>query len=284
MSHGHHKPIAVLYHGGCPDGFGAAYAAWKKFGDEADYIPVKYDAPVPTNLEGKDIYMVDFCYSAEVMENLRASARSITVLDHHEGVRAVVESMPHHVYDPERSGSTITWRHFHPDTPLPLFLQYVEDADLYKKVPDDERAILTFCYAHPFHFDTWDDYVMKVEDPEERQKIIERGKAYQEYFDLLVHQLAGAAELVEFEGYTCYLSPGERMFITPLAHVLSEMHPPLALIVRTGATNMRVSMRGNGSVDVSAIARKYGGNGHPNSAAFSIPLGTPPPWKPVIHS
>jgi len=40
------KEIVVLYHANCLDGFGAAYAAWKKFGDTADYIPVQYGEEV----------------------------------------------------------------------------------------------------------------------------------------------------------------------------------------------------------------------------------------------
>ena len=32
------KKIVVIYHDQCRDGFGAAYAAWKKFGDDASYI------------------------------------------------------------------------------------------------------------------------------------------------------------------------------------------------------------------------------------------------------
>jgi len=34
--------IVVVYHKGCMDGFGAALVAWKKFGDQANYIPVSY--------------------------------------------------------------------------------------------------------------------------------------------------------------------------------------------------------------------------------------------------
>ena len=276
-----HKEIAVLYHGGCPDGFGGAYAAWKKFGDTADYIPVRYQEPVPQHLEGKKLYLVDFCYEQSVMDELLRNSRSLIVLDHHEGVRGVVESMPEHIYEAEHSGATIAWKYFHPDTPQPQFLQLVEDADLWRKMPDDERAILSYAYAQPFHFDTWDDLVRRAEDPAERAKMIERGSAYREYFQLITNQLAGAAELVTFEGHTCYLVPGEKMFITELGSLLREKHPPLALVVRAGATGLRVSLRGDGTVDVAKLAQKYGGNGHQKSAAFSLPWGAPIPWKPV---
>ena len=31
----------VTYHQDCPDGFGAAYAAWLKLGNNAAYVPAK---------------------------------------------------------------------------------------------------------------------------------------------------------------------------------------------------------------------------------------------------
>jgi hypothetical protein len=276
-----HKNIAVLYHGGCPDGFGGAYAAWKKFGDAADYIPVEHQKPAPEHLEGKELYLLDFCYEKETMDKLLAQAKTLTILDHHEGVQEVIESMPNHVYDTERSGASISWNYFHPEVPLPTFLRYVQDADLFRKMPDDERAIITYAYAQPWHFTTWDTFVRNAEDAGERAKMVERGTIYKEYFKLLAHQLAGTAELVTFEGYTCYLVAGEKMFITELGDQLRQTHPPLALIVRANAHGLRISIRSDESVNAAELAQKYGGNGHPRSAAFSLAFGDPIPWTPV---
>ena len=136
------------------------------------------------------MYLVDFCYERDDMEKLLKQSKSLTVLDHHEGVREIVESLPSHVFDTNRSGASITWGYFHPETPLPTFLKYVEDADLFRMVPDDERAIITYTYAQPWHFDTWDEHVRNTDDPSERAKMVERGRIYQEYFQLLARQLA----------------------------------------------------------------------------------------------
>ena len=35
------KPL-VIYHAHCTDGFGAAFAAWMKLGDDAEYVPMQY--------------------------------------------------------------------------------------------------------------------------------------------------------------------------------------------------------------------------------------------------
>lgn len=32
------KPL-VIYYANCADGFGAAFAAWTKLGDDAEYVP-----------------------------------------------------------------------------------------------------------------------------------------------------------------------------------------------------------------------------------------------------
>src|SRR3989344_4002350 len=100
----------ILYHADCPDGFGAAYAAWKKFGEDAEYIPVKHGKPPPEGLTGRKVYLIDFCYPKDIMDTLVATAGSVIVLDHHEGIKNVVESMSEHIYDAKRSGATIAWK------------------------------------------------------------------------------------------------------------------------------------------------------------------------------
>ena len=78
------KKIVVIYHDQCRDGFGAAYAAWKKFGDDASYIPRKTQDPAPEGLQDKDIFIVDYSYKKPVLEDLQKNNRSVVVIDHHE--------------------------------------------------------------------------------------------------------------------------------------------------------------------------------------------------------
>lgn len=279
--HTHHKAIAILYHGGCPDGFGGAYAAWKKFGDEAEYIPVKHGKPVPDGLAGRDVYLIDFCYPKEAMDGLLEIARSVTVLDHHLGIREVVEAMPNHVFDEKRSGATIAWDYFHPGAPTPMLLRYVEDGDLYVFKLPDSRAALAYMYAQPFHFDTWDALAAELEDETRRAKRIERGKVYAEHFAVLVEQIANKASIVSFEGHECYLVTAADMFASDVGNRLARLKPPIGIVVNFHGDVLNVSLRSDSSADVSAIARKYGGNGHPRAAAFKRAWGEPLPWTVV---
>jgi oligoribonuclease NrnB/cAMP/cGMP phosphodiesterase (DHH superfamily) len=276
--HERHKEIAVLYHGGCPDGFGGAYAAWKKFGDTAEYIPVKYGNPAPGGLADRTIYFIDFCYPKPIMDEIVRAAKSLTALDHHLGTKEVVESMPAHVFDEMRSGATIAWGYFHPDIPVPLLLQYVQDGDLYVFKLPDSRAIISYAYAHPFSFEQWDLLAGELSDDASRALAVEKGKIYAEYFAILVEQIANKATLVTFEGFECYFVTAADMFKSDVANLLWHRKPPLALAVNFHGDAMNVSLRSDPSIDVSAIARKFGGNGHPHASAFRLKWGDPLPW------
>ena len=271
----------VLYHADCPDGFGGAYAAWKKLGDAADYIPVKHGKPPPEGFVGATVYFIDFCYPKETMDAIVSEAGSVTVLDHHEGMKEVVESMSKYAYDAKRSGATIAWGYFHPGVPAPTLLKYVEDGDLYKFVLPYSRAVLGYVYSQPFEFAMWENLMKNLENAEEREKIIARGIVYSEHFAHLVESIMKKAELVRFEGYDCYLAGASSEFTSDVGNGLARAKPPLALILNARADVIHVSLRSVDDADVSAIARKYGGNGHPRAAAFRIRYGDPLPWTPI---
>ena len=282
--HEEHKEIAVLYHGGCPDGLGGAYAAWKKFGDAAEYIPAKHGRPAPEGLAGRTLYFIDFCYPQEIMDAIVAEAKSVTVLDHHLGTKEIVENMPEHVFDANRSGATIAWSYFHPGTPVPTLLKYIADGDLYRFELPNARAILSYAYTSPLlasSFEDWDVFVAEMENDKERERIIQTGSLFNQYHEHIINNAVRHADLVTFEGYECYLVCATGEFKSDVGHTLVESKPPIALIVSMDASEMQVSLRSDKTVDVAALARKYGGNGHPAAAAFRVQFGEKVPWTPV---
>ena len=85
--------------------------------------------------------------------------------------------------------------------------------------------------------------------------------------------------LVSFEGYECYLASAANMFTSDVGNHLAHLRPPLGIIANLHGDMLHVSLRSGASLDVSAIARKYGGNGHPHASAFLLKWGEPLPWK-----
>lgn len=272
----------ILYHGGCPDGFGAAYAAWKKFGDQAEYKSLsRSDAPPTEEARGAHVYMIDFTYnSPEEMDTLEAAAASLTVLDHHEGVRENTKRMKQHVYDENRSGAGIAWDYFHPDTPRPALINHIEDDDLFRFKLADTRPVLAYLGLEPFTFEFWDEVAATLDDPARAETLLQKARIFGECFEKLAALSVRKAKTVEFEGYTCAFASTHpyKPIKSLVGNLLAKERPPLALVVSAHPNGFGVSIRGDGSVDVSKIAQKFGGNGHPNSAGFLIPRTGPFPW------
>jgi oligoribonuclease NrnB/cAMP/cGMP phosphodiesterase (DHH superfamily) len=185
------------------------------------------------------------------------------------------------VFDLNRSGATIAWSYFHPNTPVPLLLQYVTEGDLWRFALPNSHAAIAYAYAEKFSFEAWDALVKRFDEPTELARIIERGDIYVEYRKLLIEQIAQRAVLVSFEGYECYLVSATHIFASDVGNLLARTKPPFALIADIHGDALNVSMRSDDSIDISAIARKYGGNGHPHAAAFRLKWGDPLPWKVI---
>ena len=85
-------PDLCIYHGGCDDGFGAAYAVWRLHGADVDYHAGVYGV-APPDITGLDVAIVDFSYKRPVMIDLANKARSILVLDHHKTAQADLDGL-----------------------------------------------------------------------------------------------------------------------------------------------------------------------------------------------
>src|SRR3546814_134573 len=91
------KDILVLYHGNCTDGFGAAWAAWKKLKDNAEYIGVKLDVTPEEDFVDKEIYMLDFVYDEEYLKDLIDNNKKVVAIDHHITNKRTAEMVPDHL-------------------------------------------------------------------------------------------------------------------------------------------------------------------------------------------
>jgi len=291
----------ILYHAHCPDGFGAAFAAWLKFGDAARYIPVSYGKPIPvegtslspTRTPGdKDvpstIYILDFSYPADVLEELagRADVQKVVVLDHHKTAAEALYGLPDPAmpekltarFDMEKSGAVLAWEYFHPDEPIPPVLLYLQDRDLWKWELEWSREINAGLWrATERTFEHWDICtrwmsIAPTLDPEDcmAHEFRERGGAILQSDRLMLDTLAAGAGHQHTTGGLC------RVVNSPVLQ--SELGDKLLAddpmceyvdIWWETATGRHHSLRSRkGGVDVSAIAAHRGGGGHQSAAGW----------------
>lgn len=259
----------IIYHGDCPDGFGAAWAAWKKLGDAATYIAVQHRTLPPREIEGRDVFTLDYCYPKEIIEReLLPKAKSLTVIDHHPSSIEAVATLPGSVLDMNHSGAVLSWNFFHPGVPAPTLLKYVEDTDLWKFALPHSKEISNVLNLKEFGFAEWSRMAEEIEKPERFSTLVEHGALLAEKVQKMVDKMVKTAEEVTFEGYKT-LMVNAPFYVSEIGAALVKKLPPIGIIWSRRGGRVVVSLRGDGTVDLNDLAGRYGGGGHHNAAAFS---------------
>lgn len=282
------KPL-IIYHDNCADGFGAAWAAYRKFGaDGAEYLPMNYNDPrvsailctltFPVDVAGRDVYILDFSFSVDVMYALADHAKKVFWRDHHKTafeafafgptqVHAFVDDKTDTILHPHKSGCVLAWELFHPGVPVPHMLELIEDRDLWKWELEGTRDFATALRSEPFTFEWFDRAAM------EWNKLVGVGEAMNKLFD---QQLADvtARPVTTRISFNEYHHIGLSINCTPqfsseAGNILAKKSCTFGMTWCTGEQGqVFVSLRSIGDYDVSRIAKSFGGGGHKNAAGF----------------
>lgn len=179
------KPL-VIYHANCTDGFGAAFAAWMKFGDEAEYLPMNYGEklnPSKVLYEDREVFILDFSFPRETMDCLFDAAKRVVWLDHHKtafemwcgGYRkgdrfqaiplGGADPLEHYiVLDDNFSGAYLAWEYFHPDTEVPMLIQHIDDYDRWQFKLDGTKELHAALNSYkPWSFEQWKELNRQLE-------------------------------------------------------------------------------------------------------------------------
>ncbi len=270
------KSTVIIYHADCRDGFGAAYAAWKKFGDSASYVPWRDHVIAPEGLTDKEIYIVDFSFRRPTFENLLAQNKSIVVIDHHQTAAADVTAFPQNVFDNNHSGCVLAWQYFHPDTPVPELLKYVEDHDLWRFALTENREYNVALGQYDVTFESWDALIADLAASEaSRVNFVAKGALIAKFEDKLVDTILATKERVLFEGHEVWAVNAERIYRSILGNKLAELNEAegkiaIGVVYYRSHGRVNISLRSRGEVDVAAIAEKYGGGGHKRAAGIEV--------------
>lgn len=276
------KPIVVFYHAGCTDGFTAAWVAWKKFGNKAEYVAYTYEDVIP-DLRKKRIYTVDLTFeNAKEVNVLIKNNIFLTSIDHHitNKERTLATHKP--LYDINHSGCTLAWQYFFPNKAVPKFLLAVEDVDLWRHRLPGGQALYNYLDLFDFDFKTYSRLIADFELTGKRKQMLAAGNMLLERSNKIMERhINKSARLVKLAGHTVY-AINSTDNTSDMGEKLYKLLPPFAIMWREIKDGkVIVSLRGDGSVDTSAIAQKYGGGGHRNSSGFVLPSLKDIPWKPI---
>ena len=276
----------ICYHKNCPDGIGGLWAA-----NYYKEIPKHYPLPAGENpyleeIENKKIIFVDVCPKPDFIIETIEKCSKMVILDHHKTSKEMLESIIERnypnleiVFDMGRSGAKIAWEYFFPNRPCPFFISYIEDKDLWRWILPHSQEI-NFALQSYLKLE---DLSSLLEDEEiSFQNLLKEGIILKKENDEKIRDISETA----VERYFFYRENevhkvmevnllGERGLTSDIGNYLCEKFPDIdfAIIKFRGQDYWSISLRGikGKCPDLSEIAKKYGGGGHPSASGIRFP-------------
>lgn len=269
-----------IYHGNCADGFTAAWAVRKALGaSNVEFFPGVYQNP-PPDVSGKDVILVDFSYKRATIEAMADVASSVLILDHHKSAindLAGIDDRPNVkvVFDIERSGAMIAWQYFNASTAIPRLVRYVQDRDLWLFKMDRSREFSANLFSHSYNFHTWDRIAKDIEDDGGLAMFIMAGVAIERKHHKDVEELVNVAKRrMVIGGHDVPVANLPYTLSSDAGHLMGDGEP-FAACYMDGPEGRTFSLRSSpDGLDVSEIAKLYGGGGHKHAAGFRVAYGT----------
>lgn len=259
----------IIYHRNCTDGHTAAWVAFNALpGSDADLHAAHYGEP-PPDVEGRNVYIVDFSYPRDVLLAMKERTASLVVLDHHKTAAADLEGLDFCTFDMEESGASLTWRHFHGDKPMPKLVQYVRDRDLWRWVLPHSREVSEYIRLREFSVSEWDK--LEVTLDADLASAVSIGCALRRATDKRVREAASKPVPVVIAGVDFRVTNATTDFSEVAGELAKETGAGAAYFHRKDG-RVQFSLRGDERVDVAKVAAVFGGGGHTAAAGFDVSL------------
>ena len=260
-----------IYHANCADGFTAAWVVRKALGeDNVEFYPGFYQTS-PPDVTGREVILVDFSYKRPVLEQMRDKAKSILILDHHKSAWDDLKDLPGvtSVFDMYRSGARITWDHYFPGKIAPQVLYHIEDRDLWKFDLQKTREIQAAIFSYEYDFNIWDKFMSLHKD--HLDNLSNEGAAIErKHFKDIRELLTVVTRRMNIAGHNVPVANLPYIYSSDAGHILGENEPFAACYWDT-PTGRVFSLRSSETgVDVSDIAKQFGGGGHKHASGFEI--------------
>lgn len=292
------KPDLCIYHGNCDDGFGAAWAIWRKWGNEVAYFPGVYGKPLP-DVSRKHVLFVDFSAKRPEIEAMARGAKSIVIIDHHKTAEADLQPFklsqqeaddfhPATVqkaldgrwdreqviawFDLNQSGAVMAWDFVHTiprNDPPPTMLSLIQDRDLWRfSYGDRTKQFSAALRTYPMTFETWDRI---AEDPD---ALVKEGEIVLRAHTANISKFLADAYEDDVGGHRVPVVNVPYHYASDTAHAMLAKFPDApftACWFKRGDGMIQWSLRSEDNrLDVSEVAKGYGGGGHRNAAGFQV--------------
>lgn len=294
----------IVYHRGCPDGFGAAW--WLRrhllehgdgVGDSVDVelVSANWGDRVDKGWADAHVWCVDFCFEAEDLRWLAANTRFLDVIDHHQTSLDYIRESGIQMFDIWQNYSEMgelgglnssvavldqrcsgvglvariveRWTGKAP----PQWVWNLEDRDLWKFERPETKNVFAAVTARPYTIEAWDE-MEKLSNV----SLYEQGEAINLYRDQLIESVAASTFTLRLDvgvfalQVACATSP---YFIgSDVAGLIAERSPhKVGAYAIIHADDVQIGLRSrNDGPDVAEWAEAYGGGGHRHASGLRM--------------
>ncbi|QBK06068.1 phosphoesterase [Hylemonella gracilis] len=275
--HRHDPDPLVIYHARCPDGFGAALAAWLFYEGRAEFLACAHgdieaveDLP---RLDGRAVYILDFSFAPDLLSEIERRAAKLVLLDHHKSAAEKLTGFACRCgvvhFDMQRSGARLAWDFFQADRSTPALVRYIEDRDLWNWAYPESAAFLSALDMESMDFERWAE--ISSYDESQLADFMSRGRAMDEKFRKLAQDMVANAEPIVFMGRAGLMLNAPGAFHSLLGDILSRQSGSYALLWSAAKGGVvKVGLRSQKDFDCIPLAESMGGGGHAQACGFRM--------------
>lgn len=283
------KEVGVVFHNDA-DGWGAAYAAWRRFGDAAAYYPHDIGDEWPVMGFHKELWIMELPPEHWMGAQAVVDADAVHVVDHHASAQAALDAWPRSpgrrvYFDVTQAACMLAWKTLHPMTKAPELLRYIEDRDLWKwEMPDSKVMNMGFSHVlegmarQPVNeilerihalVDAWSWDVAIADWRNQYQALVD-------HIEQVARRTAAKAVAVRIGGADA-MAVNCPLYQSEVGHEILEEWPMVDVAAcywtrPDGRVQWSLRSRPE-SVDVGELCKTLGGGGHPCAAGFIAPVG-----------
>lgn len=276
------KKNLILYHSRDLDGWMSAAIGMLYKNTNLDYIGWDYGEPIPSIKGYKNVYMFDISFDEENINNILLHNDYLILIDHHKSSRYLKQGEEIHdnltvIHDSNYAACELVYNYFYPNSTMleQVYLLGLYDSYRHIELENQELKdkVIYFQYACRSYFSSPDDCydLLTNYNHSDVNNLTEKGKAIFQYLkkDTEV-AYNNKGQTAFYNDYKLFVINRERLNVKNFGINIKRDGYHGIISYFYNKNRWSFSIYGNGDVDVSEIAKQFGGGGHYGAAGFEL--------------
>jgi hypothetical protein len=270
------KGETVVFYANDIDGATASWVYRKKDpSEDVKYISCDRSEDLSSHFFRKcEIYFLGICPDKELYIHLRKGNNNrVVIFNNDQSCKSQYDRFlndPDLFFHTSQTCNQSMWKYYFSEEECPEGVNYVNDALLSVNRLPDSASVLAYLEGKVLNHTAISDYIDKMSNVITQEKVVREGLVIKDMLDRMIADISSNHYLTEISGYKVPIVCCNKSLSDKVAHnILGDYPFSCSFYVEDGVQKLFLRSKKDG-VDVSTIARSYGGHGMPRFASISI--------------